>query len=206
MTSITCLQQYRDSVLEAESFIAEAYQTDTGGQYIHPQTYRDFVVASAVVRFSIAWESFLEHIYCSFLLGEPDTRGNTVPSCVVANDEEHAHRLLIGTNKYFDWTNPEMIIALSMLFLGKDNPIKSAIFATKSDLADIKTIRNAAAHISSSTQKSLDSVASRLFGFQKFNTTVAEVILMVRSDGKTMWQYYKEILDVAAESVASGRV
>lgn len=206
MTAADCLQHYRDSVQQAESFITEVYQTDAGGQYIHPHDYRDFVVSSAVVRFSIAWESFLESIYCAFLLGELDTKGNTVSSCVVARDEEHAHSLLRGTNKYFDWTNPEKIVALSVLFLGSVNPIKTAINATLSDLFDLKSIRNAAAHISSTTQKSLDSIASRLFGHQMVNTTVTDVILMVRSDGKTMWSYYKDLLDVAAENVASGQV
>ena len=38
------------------------------------------------------------------------------------------------------------------------------------------------------------------------NTTVDNVINYVRPDGKTMWIYYKEILDAAAESVAKGQV
>lgn len=206
MTSANCLQHYRDSVQEAESFIREAYITDLKGNYLHPASYREFVVSSAVVLFSIAWESFLESIYCSFLLKEKDLRGGVVPCCVNASNEEHAHRLLIGTNKYFDWTNPDMIVRLSMLYLNSDNPIKSAILAIWSDLFDLKTIRNAAAHISTTTQKSLDSISSRLYGKQKVNSKVADVILFERTDGKTLWEYYKEILDVAAENVAKGQV
>lgn len=54
MTTTDCLQQYRDSVLEIEFFISEAHIKDASGNYIHPEKFRDFVISSAVVRFSIA--------------------------------------------------------------------------------------------------------------------------------------------------------
>lgn len=206
MTTADCLQHYRDSVHETESFIAGAHIKDATGQYIHSEDYRNFVISSAVVRFSIAWESFMESIYCSFLLGELDTQGRVVPCCVTAVDESHAHKLLIGMNKYFDWTNPDLIIQLSSLYLDPDNPIKTAIKSVKSDLLDIKTIRNAAAHMSVTTQGKLDALASRVFGSQQINIKVAYVIHYVRPDGKTLWEYYKDLLDVAAENVAKGVV
>lgn len=206
MTTADCLQHYRDSVVEAESFISEAHIKDASGNYIHPESYRNFVMSSAVVRFSIAWESFLENIYCAFLLGEQDTQGRSVSCCVSATNIEHAHKLLIGTNKYFDWTNPDLVVQLSSLYLNSDNPIKTAINSVKSDLIDLKTIRNAAAHISSTTQQKLDSVASRLYGHQVINSKVADVISHVRTDGKTQWMYFKDLLDVAAENAAKGVV
>lgn len=206
MTTSECLQRYRDDVLEIESYITGAHMTDVSGSYLHSLNYREFVIAASIVRFSIAWESFLENIYCAFLLGEQVIQGGSVPCCVRASDEEHARRLLVGTNKYFDWTNPELIVKLSTLYLNPDNPIKTAITAAMSDLFDIKTIRNAAAHISSTTQQKLDSVASRIFGRQQTNIKVVDVIGFIRPDGKTMWQYYKELLDVAAENVAKGVV
>ena len=133
-------------------------------------------------------------------------QGRVVPCCVRATSLDHAHKLIIGTNKYFDWTNPELVVQLSSLFLEPDNPIKTAIHATNSDLFDLKTIRNAAAHISTTTQQKLDSVASRIYGRQMVNTKVAEVINHVRTDGKTQWAYLKDLLDVAAENVANGIV
>lgn len=206
MTTIDCLHIYRESVKKSESFIAEAHLTKTDGSYIHGADFQSFVIASAVIHFSIAWESFLENIYSSFLMGEPDTQGRIVPCCVSVTNEEHAHRLLIGTNKYFDWTNPDMIIRLSQLYLQKDNPIKTAINALHSDLLDLKTIRNAAAHISSTTQQSLDALASRMFGHQIINASVEQVVNHIRNDGRTEWTFYKDLLDIAAENVAKGVV
>lgn len=34
----------------------------------------------------------------------------TLPCCVRTTSLDHAHKLLIGTNKYFDWTNPELVV------------------------------------------------------------------------------------------------
>lgn len=206
MTAAACLLEYRESVQKIESYIAAAHTVNATGHYVHCQDYRQFVISSAVVRFSVAWESFLEHIYCAFLVGEPDLEGNVVPCCVRAVDEQHAQRLLIGTNTYFDWTNPDKIIQLSELYLERDNPIHTAISSTKNDLFDLKTIRNAAAHISSTTQKQLDALASRLFNRQMIGTTVSDVVNLVKTDGKTVWEYYKDLLDAAAESVARGQV
>lgn len=206
MTTTDCLQQYRDSVLEIEFFISEAHIKDASGNFIHPEKFRDFVISSAVVRFSIAWETFLENIYCAFILGEKDTQGGVVPCCVSVSNLDQAHKLLIGTNKYFDWINPDLVVQLSALFLNPDNPIKTAINSTKSDVLDLKTIRNAAAHMSSTTQQKLDSVASRLYGHQAINSKVSEVVSFVRSDGKTQWEYLRDLLDVATENIAKGVV
>ena len=206
MTAAACLLEYRESVQKIESYIAAAHTVDVTGNYVHGQDYRQFVISSAVVRFSVAWESFLERIFCAFLVGEPDLVGNVVPCCVRAVDEQHAQRLLIGTNTYFDWTNPDKIIQLSELYLERDNPIHTAISSTKNDLIDLKNIRNAAAHVSSTTQTKLDAIASRLFGRQMVGVTVSDVMNFVRADGKTVWTYYKDLLDAAAEGVAKGQV
>lgn len=206
MTTSECLQNYRDSVQNIESYILEAHQQNPAGVYIHTEAYRQFVIAAAVVRFSIAWEGFLENISCSYLMGELDTQGNQVPCCVRARDEKHASRLLIGTNTYFDWTNPDKIVQLSTLYFNPDNPIKTGVSSVMSDLKDLKTIRNAAAHISVSTQGSLNSLATRLKGSQVTNAIVADVVNYNMPDGRTVWQYFKDLLDAAAESISKGQV
>lgn len=205
MTAAECLRNYRSSVQTIEAYILEAHQQDDEGSYIHTEAHRQFVITAAVVSFSIAWESFLENISCSYLMGEPDTEGNTVPCCLRARDEGHASKLLIGTNAYFDWTNPDKIVQLSTLYFNRDNPIKTGVLSVMSDLKDLKTIRNAAAHISASTQQSLNALASRLSGRQITNAIVADVVNYSKN-GKTVWQYFKELLDVAAENIAKGQV
>ena len=206
MTTLECLQNYRNSVQTIETFISEAHKQDAAGDYIHTEAHRQFVMAAAIVRFSIAWEGFLENISCSYLMGEPDTEGNSVPCCLRARDEQHASKLLIGTNTYFDWTNPDKIVQLSTLYFNSDNPIKTGVLSVKSDLMDLKTIRNAAAHISASTQGTLNALASRYYGHQVTNAIVADVINYQIRDGRTVWQYFKDLLDVAAECIAKGQV
>lgn len=206
MTTVECLQKYRDSVKTIEKIISEAHNQDEKSAYIHTEEYRQFVIAAAVVRFSVAWEGFLENICCLYLMGEPDIEGKVVPCCLKARDENHASKLLIGTNTYFDWTNADKIEQLSKLYFNQDNPIKTGISSVKSSLNDLKTIRNAAAHISASTQKTLNALASRYKGCQVINATVADVINYQFPDGRTVWQSFKELLDATAECIAKGQV
>lgn len=206
MTAAECLQKYRDSVQTIESYISEAHQQDSTGVYIHTQSFRQFVMAAAIVNFSIAWESFLENISCSFLMGEPDTEGNAVPCHVSAVDENHASKLLIGTNTYFDWTNPEKVKQLSELYFTSNNPIKAGISTVMVSLKNLKTIRNAAAHISVTTQASLNGLASRLMNRQVTNAVVSDVVNYNMPDGNTVWQNIKAELDVAAENIAKGQI
>jgi hypothetical protein len=49
-------------------------------------------------------------------------------------------------------------------------------------------------------------LASRVSGSQQNNVKVATIIHYLRPDGKTLWEYYKDLLDVAAENVAKGVV
>ena len=73
----------------------------------------------------------------------------------------HAHRILIGTQKYVDWSNPEIIRRLCNLFFDPSNPFDTYIASINTDLFDLKTIRNAAAHLTSTTSQQLDSLATR---------------------------------------------
>lgn len=202
-----CLERYRKSVAEAESFISIAYTQEASGAYIHPELFRSFNVESAVVKFQISWESFLESIFACFLCGDSDLRGNVVTRSVYARDRGHASQLLIGTNKYFDWSNPDIVIKMSKLYLSDNNPFSCTLSSIHSDLLDLKIIRNSAAHLSITTQDKLDGLASRLMGTRKVNCRVSDVILFVDPiQGKSLWNIYKDKLDVAAENIAMGMI
>ena len=77
--------------------------------------------------------------------------------------------------------------------------------AIQTQLFDLKTIRNAAAHITSTTQTKLDSVASKLLNNQQTNSSVSELIVNnIPGTAQTVFEYYKELLDSTAESICKG--
>ena len=70
---------------------------------------------------------------------------------------------------------------------------------------DLKTIRNAAVHLSSTTSDSLDSLATRKLGRAMSDTNVYDFILMTDSStgNNTVIENYMDILKSAASQIAN---
>lgn len=205
MTTAECLDKYRQSVAASIAYMGSAYAINPDGSYMYNQEHRDFIVNAAFLKFYISWETFLESVFSSYLLGEPTIIGTTVSTCITARDQKHASDILIGSNTYFDWTNPELVRKISKLYLEDDNTIGNNILSIQSDLFDLKIIRNAAAHITITTQTKLDSVASRIMRHQQSNISVSSLIMSNKpGTADSVFQYYKVLLDAAAECICKG--
>lgn len=207
MSLIYSLTTFRVSVAEANSFIALAFQQDGNENYALPQNQRDFITDSAYLKFFIAWETFLESSFIKYMLGEPSILGNAIIRYVQPIDEQHANRLLIGTQKYVDWSNPEIVKKLCNLHFAPGNPFDTYISSMMGDLFDLKTIRNAAAHLNSTTRHQLDSLGSRKLKRPCNNLKVSDLILAVNPDSasnETILTTYLNKLDVSAEGIANG--
>ncbi len=76
-----------------------------------------------------------------------------------------------------------------------------------SELSDLKTVRNAAAHLSSTTQHQLDGLSTRVLGRAISNTDVASFMMQLHplDSTKTVLQYYQNLLDITAENIAANR-
>lgn len=207
MTIIDVLTQYRLTVSEARRYASDAFQQKDDGTYLYDESHRRFIVDAAILKFFIAWETYLESIFKCFLLGERTTVGTVVRTYVSARDDDHAEKLLVGMNKYFDWANQEFVCKLSRLYLDDNNPIVSAINLIISDLKDLRIIRNAAAHMTQTTRVPIEALAQRITGHQHLGITPSELIFFTESSsGMIYWDYYQCKLDVAAENIAKGVV
>lgn len=207
MSLADSLTIFRQGILQTNDFISMAYKQDENGIDIFDDFKKDFFISSSFLKMFICWESFIEDSFAKYLIGEVSIDGTWVNRHVSPIDKQHAIKILIGTQKYVDWANHEIVKRLAVLYLADGEPIASNLNAISSELADLKTIRNAAAHLSSTTQQQLDSLASRVMTRTMTNTTVAKFIMQLHpSDAtKTVLQYYQNILDIAAENIAANR-
>ena len=83
----------------------------------------------------------------------------------------------------------------------------AAIDGCHADLLDMKIVRNATAHSTSSTYKALNGLASRKLGRTVTNFTPPDLLLSTLPGSfppKTLMQSYVEILQTAAEMIANG--
>jgi hypothetical protein len=208
MSLVDSLNNFRLGVAQVDSYMATAYVADANGVDIFDDAGKDFIVSSAFLKLFIAWEAFVEDIFAKYLIGEPSTDGTAVVKHVTPRDRDHALRILIGTQKYVDWANHEIVKRLANLYLENGEPLRTNLSSINAELADLKTIRNAAAHLSSTTQPQLDALASRVLGSAVTGTTVAKFVTKLHPNDatKTVLQYYQGILDIAAENIAANRI
>ena len=200
-----CLQRFRDNLLKVNGYIAIAYESNADGTERCSNDEKEFIVSSAFLKMFIGWEEYLESVFIKFLTGEPTITGEVIPRYATPIDTAHAHKIIIGTQKYVDWANHEIVMRLSKLFFEDGEPISTSIASIARDISDLRVIRNAAAHISTTTQHKLDAVASRKFGSTIANIGVAEFVTSVSPDdpAKTILQTYQLILDITAENIAN---
>lgn len=207
MPLIDTLNTFRNSVADASGFIHFAFQQDSNGNYVQPQNQREFITDSAYLKMFISWETFIESSFIQYMLGEPSILGTSITRYVQPIDKEHAKNLLIGTNRYVDWANPENIKRLCKLYFASGNHFETYINSISSDLSDLRTIRNAAAHLTSTTQKPLDGVGTRMLNRQCNNLKVSDILLALDPNsnvGDTILNTYLNKLDVCAEGIAKG--
>lgn len=207
MTLNTSLANFRQDVIKVNGYIDLAYEQDDTSNNIRTTDEIEFLVTSAFLKLFIAWEGFLERTFISYLTGEESLDGNQVVRYASPVDESHAHRILIGTQKYVDWANNEIVNRIAGLYFENAEPYLTALNSIARDLSDLRVIRNASAHISSTTQTKLDAVASRVLGTQVSNIRVADFITRISTEDntKTVLQMYQLKLDITAENIAHNR-
>lgn len=207
MSLADTLAEFRAGIVQTNSLISMAYEQNSDGDDIFDAGKKDFVVSSAFLKMFIYWESFLEASFSKYLTGEISTDGTGVTRFVSPNDRDHALKILIGTQKYVDWANSEIVRRLANLYLENGDPLASNLASISRELSDLKTVRNAAVHLSSTTQHQLDALSARVLGRTISNTNVATFMMHLHplDTSKTVLQYYQNLLDIAAENVAANR-
>jgi len=202
MPIVNILSEYQASITRLNTLI-----TNVHNPAVHTVSLgTDEIVViteSAFLRMFIAWEGFLEKSFVHYLTGNTSISGKQITCYANPKDDIHANQILIGMNKYFDWSTPETVRRLSKLFLENGEPYETTLASITSDIYDLKTIRNSVAHISSTTNKNLDSLGTRKLQRPCSNITVYDLILATDplNPTKTVLQSYQDTLAAAAHQI-----
>lgn len=202
------LLDYRSSITELNQHIIFAHQRYANGNYKHHSQLREFIAESAFLRIYVAWETFIEKSFIDYLINEESINQNRPAKWAMPINAKHANEIIIGNQKHMDWSNPETVRKISKIFFHQGYVFDTSLSAINSDLMDMKSIRNSAAHISSTTTSKLDGVASRILNSTVNNYSAYRLLFSVDPRAtvtpKTVLERYIEILDVAAEQIANG--
>jgi hypothetical protein len=194
------------AVIETGALIIYAHARPAAGGIAPSNAQRRFITEAAFLRMFIVWERFLEQSFVRYLLGDPSTTGGHVVRYMTPVDEAHAHRVVVGTLKFFDWSLPDRIRTMAGHFFKDGEPFETVLKGIHSELMDLKTMRNAAAHLSTSTSSQLDALGTRLLRQPVNQIDVYDLILATdpKASRITILQGFLDTLDAAAEAIARG--
>jgi len=199
------VHDFQRSVSEIQTYIQNAFSVGGNGQYIFNKSFRDFVIESVVVKIYVAWESFLERCFENYVMKQPSVSGVVYMRYANPTDNDHARRMALGNQKFIEWGNPTIVLTLCGLYLDSGEPFQSIIAGINNDLINLRNVRNAAAHLSSTTQRSLEAAATKILGVPSPGITVSDLVLSKHPGSQTdetILDVYIKTLDAAVCAIA----
>ena len=207
MTLAISLADFQASVSQVDSLIANSHQTDGNGNYLLPEIDRKQITVAAFLNMFIAWEAFLESSIAKLMSGQATISGTLPTKFVSPPSIEAAHKMIIGTNRYFDFANIDNVRKIIGMYFNNGYPFEPHLSGIHSDVTDLRTMRNASAHISTSTQASLEALSQRLLttpqpGITLYNLLTAQMPGAIT--GRTVLAEFRDKLLAAAQLIAQG--
>lgn len=207
MPIVKSLADFQVSVAQCDSLIASAHAVVAGGAFRFTERDREQITVAAFLNMFIAWEEFVEASIGDFMMGEATISGSNPVRYVVPPSRDHSERMVIHMNRYFDYASHENVKKLARLFFDGGYPFDTPINSLTQELSDLKIMRNACAHMSSTTKAALEGLGLRIFGSPKAGITVYQMLTAddPRTNPRvTVYASYRDKLLVAAGLVAQG--
>lgn len=208
MNILDIKNQYDNNISVVEQIILLIHKTDAAGNYVYSVEQRQFVTEAAFVKLFVAWESFLEQSFSSYLIGNTSLNGILLTRFFTPPNDAFVTNLLLmfGNQRYFDWSVPDKVIKIAELVFDQGLPYSRVLSSIITDVIDLKTIRNAAAHLSSSTSTQLDGLGSRKLGRPCNGISVYDLLLSINpfsAVNQTILQYYISTLNSAITGICN---
>lgn len=207
MTLGATLAAFQAESAQCAALIMSAHRQDAAGAPLFTAAEREVITTAAFLNSFKLWERFLEESVAKYLSGKRAIGGGYIKKRASPTDEDAARKMLVGVMKFFDYANHENVRKMAAIYFDGGAPYEPHLSAIFTDLGDLRTMRNAAAHISSSTQTPLEALAQRIFTTPQPNITLYDMLLRVdpRSEtGETVFASYQAKLLATAELIARG--
>jgi hypothetical protein len=199
---------FQGDVAQCDSLIANAHQLDGVGAHLLPLIDRRQIVVAALLNLFVAWETFLESTIAELMMGGATISGSLPVKYVAPPTLEACRAMIMGTGRrYFDYGNHDHVRQIVNLYFRDGYPFEPHVSGIFSDLSDIRIMRNASAHITSTTQASLETLALRVLSRPSAAIDLYSFLTSVdprSSSGDTVFLSYKTKLVVVAGLIAQG--
>lgn len=207
MSLADTLATFQARASPCDRLIANAHQADAAGVAVLPALDQRQITVAAFLNLFVSWETFLEESLVKLMAGSPTISGRAPVRYVSPPTVEAARRLVIGVQRYFDYSNHDYVRKIVSMYFDNGYPFEPHLSAINTDLSDLRTMRNASAHITSTTQAALEALAQRIFSTPRPGIDLYSVLTTAdpRSAlGNTVFAESREKLLVVAGLVATG--
>lgn len=203
----TVLADFQAKATQCNNLIANAHKTDVHGASVLPPVDQQQITVAAFLNLFIAWETFLEEAVAEFMTGSSTISGTAPVKYVAPVTLDDARKMVIGSQRFFDYANVDNVRKVVGLYFKNGYPFEPHLGAVYADIKDMRTMRNASAHLSSSTQTALESLALRIFGSPRIGISLYHLLTAAHpggSTGQTVFSLYRDVLLAGANQIATG--
>ena len=207
MALTTVASDFKASLRQCDNLIAHAHREDATGVLLLPDIDRRQITVAAFLNCFIAWETFLEQGLVEFLLGAPTLSGRSPKRFIFPRSREDAQKMIVGNARFFDFSNPDIIGRFVDLYFENGYPFQPTLKQINLTLLDLKSLRNAAAHMSATTQKAFQAAGLRLLGRPVVGMDLYDILTansLASSTGGTVYSDHRDKLIVAADAITKG--
>jgi hypothetical protein len=207
MSLADALSEFQASALQCDNLIANAHQLGPNGICVLPAIDRRQITVAAFLNLFVSWETFLESIILQLMVGGLTTSGKAPNRFVSPPTVEKAVQMVVGVQRYFDYGNHDYVRKMVGLYFEHGYPFEPHLGGISSDLADLRTMRNASAHITSTTAAALEALAQRVLGTPHPGIELYTLLTSIHpasAKSDTVFVEYKQKLLVVAGLVATG--
>lgn len=207
MSLVDSLADFKASVTQCENLIANAHRTDAHGAALLPGLDQRQITVASFLNLFVAWETFLESVLTKLMSGEPTISGTVPIRYVSPPNVAEASKLVIGVQRYFDYGNHDYVRKMISMYFDQGYPFEPHLGSISADLSDLRTMRNASAHITSTTKAALEALAQRVFSTPRPGIDLYSFLTAIHpgsATGNSVFAEYRQKLMVVAELVANG--
>ncbi len=201
------LAEFKANVAQCDSLIATAHKTDASGVSLFLIPEQQTVTVAAFLNLFIAWETFLEQSLGELMIGNLTISGSAPVRYVSPRTEKAARDIIKHVRPFFDYGNHGYVMTLVNQYFENGYPYEPHLSGVVQDLADLRTMRNASAHITSTTRLALENLALRVLQISSIGINLYTFLMATdpnSANGDTVYATYRDKLLVTADLVANG--
>lgn len=157
---------------------------------------RDAMTELAFLRAFLAWESFLEQSFMLYILGRKSPGAAPPRRYAFPPSLAHANQWVIPEGRsYATWTNAAHVSARAERFFQGGRPFTTTLRANRNTLEEARTLRNAIAHASSSTQQKFENLVRQKLRTLPPNCTAGSFLVTTVPRSLPPWSFFEFYTD-----------